>query len=304
MPIVQSALAPLFLLIALGAWLGWRAYPGGDFWPRAERLIYTLLFPALLIATLATADVARVTALPLAAVVLAPLLAMAGLLWAARRRLALGAPAFTSVFQGALRFNTYVALAGAAALHGDAGLTIAAVAIALMVPTINVLCVLCFVAAGTLGHASIGRSLRELLRNPLIVGCAIGITLNLSGIGLPGVAEPTLRLLGRAALPLGLITVGTALRPAAVLRAGRAFWLTTLVKLMLLPALALVLALLVGLDTQTTHVALLFTAVPTATSAYILSRQLGGDSELMAAIITGQTVLAMLTLIFWLGVAV
>ncbi|MES1929830.1 auxin efflux carrier [Salinisphaera dokdonensis CL-ES53] len=303
MLVVQSALAPLFALIALGALLGWRDYPGGDFWPRAERLIYTLLFPALLIATLAGADMQRVALLPLATVVLGPLLLFAALLWAARSRLGLDAAAFTSLFQGALRFNTYVALAGAAALHGSNGLLVAAVAIALLVPTINVFCVLCFVASGTLGRAGIGRSLRELLRNPLILGCAIGIALNISGMGLPAIAEPTLELLGRAALPLGLITVGTALRPGALWRSGRAFWLSAAIKLAALPATALALARLIDLDGQTTHVALLFMAVPTATSAYILARQLGGDSELMAAVITGQTLLAMLTLTFWLSVA-
>lgn len=303
MLVVQSALAPLFALIALGALLGWRDYPGGDFWPRAERLIYTLLFPALLIATLAGADIQRVPLLPLATVVLGPLLLFAALLWAVRSRLKLDPAAFTSLFQGALRFNTYVALAGAAALHGDDGLVVAAVAIALLVPTVNVLCVLCFVAAGTLGHAGLGRSLRELLRNPLILGCAIGIGLNTSGIGLPGIAEPTLQLLGRAALPLGLITVGTALRPGALWRSGHAFWLSSTIKLVALPATALALAWIIGLDGRTTHVALLFMAVPTATSAYILARQLGGDSELMAAVITGQTLLAMLTLSLWLSVA-
>lgn len=298
---VQNALGPLFVLILLGALLGWKNYPGGDFWPRAERLIYYLLFPALLVHTLATADVANVPVARLAAVVLGALLVFATLLWALRRRLDLDDAAFTSVFQGALRFNTYVAIAGAAALHGPAGTTNAAVAIALMVPSVNVLCVLCFIAAGTLGRSGLLRSLLELIRNPLILGCALGIALNASGVGLPGWSAPALGLVARAALPLGLIAVGVALRPAALVRSGRAFWTSTLVKLVLLPALTLALATLFGLDPVSRDVAMLFTAVPTATAAYILARQLGGDSELMAALITGQTLIAMLTLPLWLG---
>lgn len=298
---VQQALGPLFLLILLGAALGWRNYPGGDFWPRAERLIYYLLFPALLVSTLATANVAEVPVTQLTIATIGPLLIFAAILWSARGRLKLSEPAFTSVFQGGLRFNTYVAIAGAAALHGEAGTTAAAVAIALMVPTVNVLCVLCFIAAGTLGRAGLWHSLRELFRNPLILACLIGIALNLSGIGLPGWSESTLKLVARAALPLGLIAVGVALRPAALVRSGRAFWASTAVKLALLPALTLVVAWIIGLDPVTRDVALLFTAVPTSTSAYVLARQLGGDSELMAALITGQTLLAMLTLPLWLG---
>lgn len=289
------------MLILLGALLGWRDYPGGDFWPRAERLIYYLLFPALLVSTLATADVGEVQVLRLAAATLGPLLVFAALLWLARGTLNLNEATFTSVFQGGLRFNTYVAIAGAAALHGEAGTTAAAVAIALMVPTVNVLCVLCFIAAGTLGRAGLWHSLRELLRNPLILSCAIGIVLNLSGIGLPGWSAPALELVARAALPLGLIAVGVALRPAALVRSGRAFWASSVVKLGLLPALTLAVAVPLGLDPVSRDVVLLFTAVPTATAAYILARQLGGDSELMAALITGQTLLAMLTLPLWLG---
>lgn len=298
---VQNSLGPLFVLILIGALLGWKNYPGGDFWPRAERVIYYLLFPALLIHTLATANVASVPVVRLACVVLGALLVFAALIWMLRAALNLNDAAFTSVFQGGLRFNTFVAIAGATALHGPAGTTAAAVAIALMVPTVNVLSVSCFIAAGTLGRASLLKSVLELVRNPLIVGCIIGIALNASGIGLPGWSEPTLGLIGRAALPLGLIAVGVGLRPATLVRGGRAFWASTLVKLVLLPALALVLALVFSLDPVSRDIALLFTAVPTATSAYILARQLGGDSELMAALVTGQTLLAMLTLPLWLG---
>ncbi|MFY0992746.1 AEC family transporter [Halomonas sp. C05BenzN] len=300
---VASALGPLFLLILLGAVLGRRRQPGGDFWPQMERLIYFLLFPAMLISTLASADVSQVPVARLALTLLGAMGLFASLLWLLRGRLRLGPPAFTSAFQGALRFNTYVGVAGAAALHGGAGATVAAVAVALMVPVVNVLCVASFIAAGTLGASSLGRSLAALVRNPLILGCLIGIALNLSGIGLPGWSGATVELLGRAALPLGLVAVGVALRPASLIRLDRGVWTSNLVKLVLMPALVLALALALGLDPVSRDVALLFAALPTATSAYILARQLGGDAELMAALITGQTLLAMLTLPLWLQLA-
>lgn len=297
---VASALGPLFLLILLGALLGWARQPGGDFWPRMERLIYFVLFPAMLVATLASADVSQVPVARLALALLATLALFAGLLWGVRHRLGLEAAAFTSVFQGALRFNTYVGVAGAAALHGNAGATVAAVAVALMVPVVNVLCVTSFIAAGTLGSSSLARSIAALARNPLILACLLGIGLNLSGIGLPGWSGEAVALLGRAALPLGLVAVGVALRPAALMRLDRGVWAANLVKLVLVPATVLALALLLDLDPVSRDVALLFAALPTATSAYILARQLGGDAELMAALITGQTLLAMATLPLWL----
>lgn len=297
---IIGALGPLFLLILLGALLGYRRWPGVEFWPQLEKVIYFVLFPAMLVSTLATADVASVPIGRLALTLLGTLSVLALLLWAMRGWLHLDSAAFTSVFQGALRFNTYVGVAGAAALHGSAGATTAAVAVALMVPVINVMCVASFVAAGTLGKASMRKSIAALAQNPLILACLVGIGLNLSGIGLPGWSQDTVTLLGRAALPLGLVAVGVALRPAALLRLDRGVVVSNSVKLLLLPALVLAMAWLLGVDDITRDVALLFAALPTATSAYILARQLGGDAELMAAIITGQTLLAMLTLPLWL----
>jgi predicted permease len=297
---ITGALGPLFLLILLGALLGYWRWPSDTFWPQMERMIYFVLFPAMLVGTLATADVSQVPVGRLAFVLLSAMALFGLLLWCLRGWLQLTPAGFTSVFQGAVRFNTYVGVAGAAALHGSLGATTAAVAVALMVPVVNVMCVASFVAAGTLGGASVGKSVMALIKNPLILACLAGIGLNLSGIGLPGWSQDTVELLGRAALPLGLVAVGVALRPMALLRIDRGVLATNSVKLLLMPAVVLALAWGLQLDPVSRDVALLFAALPTATSAYILARQLGGDAELMAAIITGQTLLAMLTLPFWL----
>ncbi|MBS3668140.1 MULTISPECIES: AEC family transporter [Halomonadaceae] len=297
---ITGALGPLFLLILLGAVLGYGRWPSDTFWPQMERLIYFVLFPSMLVGTLATADVSQVPVGRLALVLLGAMALFGLLLWRLRGWLQLTPAAFTSVFQGAVRFNTYVGVAGAAALHGSLGATTAAVAVALMVPVVNVMCVASFVAAGTLGGASVGKSAMALIKNPLILACLAGIGLNLSGVGLPGWSQDTVALLGRAALPLGLVAVGVALRPAALLRIDRGVLATNSVKLLLMPALVLALTWILQLDPVSRDVALLFAALPTATSAYILARQLGGDAELMAAIITGQTLLAMLTLPLWL----
>jgi len=93
------------------------------------------------------------------------------------------------------------------------------------------------------------------------------------------------------------------LRPQALLRFDRGVWASNLIKLVLMPAFVLGFALLLGMDAVSRDVALLFAALPTATSAYILARQLGGDAELIAALITSQTLLAMLTLPLWLHLA-
>ncbi|MBL1379384.1 AEC family transporter [Zobellella iuensis] len=298
---VSHALGPLFLLILTGALLRRLRFPDEQFWHGAERFIYFLLFPAMLISTLATADFGQVAFTGMVGLLAGLLLGLATVLWLLRHRLELDIPSFTSVFQGALRFNTYVGLAGAAALYGDAGITAAAVAIAVMVPLVNILCVLMFVGVDGGDQSGLWNAIKALAKNPLLLGCVIGIALNATGIGLPGWSRDTLSLAGQAALPLGLIAVGVALQLKALRGTGRAFWQACAIKFAALPVLALLIGWLTGLGEIELGVVVLFTALPTATSSYILARQMGGNAPLMAAIITGQTLLAMAVLPVWMS---
>lgn len=298
---VSHALGPLFLLILTGTLLRRLRFPDEQFWHGAERFIYFLLFPAMLISTLATADFGQVAFTGMVGLLAGLLLVLAAVLWLARHRLGLDMPSFTSVFQGALRFNTYVGLAGAAALYGDAGITAAAVAIAVMVPLVNILCVLMFVGADGGDQSGLWSAIKALAKNPLLLGCVVGIVLNVTGIGLPGWSRDTLSLAGQAALPLGLIAVGVALQLKALRGTGRAFWQSCAIKFAVLPMLALLVGWLAGLGETELGVVVLFTALPTATSSYILARQMGGNAPLMAAIITGQTLLAMVVLPVWMS---
>lgn len=298
---VSNALGPLFLLILTGVVLRRLRFPDPQFWHGAERFIYFLLFPAMLISTLATADFGQVAFSGMISLLASLLILLAAGLWLLRNRLGLDLPSFSSVFQGSLRFNTYVGLAGAAALYGEAGITAAAVAIAIMVPLVNILCVLMFVGCGGSGQSGLWGAMRALVKNPLLLGCIIGIALNASGIGLPGWSRDTLALAGQAALPLGLIAVGVALQLEALPGTGAAFWQACVIKFGLLPLLALTAAWLLGLQGVELGVVVLFTALPTATSSYILARQMGGNAPLMAAVITGQTLLAMAVLPLWMS---
>ncbi|WP_114417021.1 AEC family transporter [Marinospirillum perlucidum] len=290
------ALGPVFIVLLLGVVLQRLRFPSPDFWPHLERLVYFLLFPAMLIARLATADFTGLDVGRLLLAVLLLILLMLLLTWLLRTWIAADAAAFTSVFQGALRFNTYVALATSAELLGSLGLALAAVIMALMIPLLNLLCVLIFALYAGDQRSSVKTTLLALAKNPLILACLLGLLLNVSGIGLPGWSEPVMELLARAALPLGLLAVGVALNLQALEGAGRPVVASSLLKLLVMPLAAMLISQLLGLDTQAQSVLVLFAAMPTATSAYILARQLGGDAPLMATIITAQTLAAMLTL--------
>ncbi|RDD62755.1 AEC family transporter [Ferruginivarius sediminum] len=293
---IIAAILPVFLLIFLGVWLRARGFPGDGFWGPAERLTYFVLFPVLIVTTLAKADLAGLSVLPMAAGIVTTLVTMTVLLVALRHYLGVDGPGFTSLVQGAIRMNTYICLAIAAALWGHAGVSVAAIVVAVMVPTVNVLSVTVLARFGTQGQPSPGRVLKQLVTNPLIVAAVGGVLLNVSGLRLPPVIGPMLEILGRAALPLGLLAVGAALDFRAARANARLIAQNTLTKLALTPAIAAVILWAFGVEGLTASVALLFLASPTATSSYILARQLGGDAVLMAGILTAQTGAAMITL--------
>ncbi|MFC6791622.1 AEC family transporter [Methylobacterium komagatae] len=286
------ALLPIALLIALGAALRRARFLAESFWPQAERLGYYVLLPSLFVHGLGTARLDGVPVLTLAAVLVGSTVAVALVLLALRPRLALDGAAFTSVFQGGIRFNNYVGVSAAAGLFGAQGIALAAVANAAIVPTVNILCVLVFAWFGSGGRLAPAAILRQLALNPLVVASALGIALQATGLTLPPGIEPVLKALGQASLPLGLLCVGAALDFGTARTWIRPLAVTSVVKFGLMPLATVLACLALGLRGPAAATALLFQALPTASSSYIMARQLGGDAPLMAGIIALQTVLA------------
>jgi hypothetical protein len=283
------ALWPLFALIVAGFYLRRWDFPNEAFWPGAERLNYFILFPALLFSSLANAPLDNPALPRLALAVLLGLgSAWLGLLVLRRLR---GWPAgrFGAFTQGALRFNTYLGLAAVGSLYGQEGLTLAALMLALMVPTVNVLSVWSLTAERGVSARSL---LLPILKNPLILACLGGALVNLSGLGLPGGSERLLGLRAAASLPLGLLCVGAALKPEQLGGEIPALVWNSSLRLLVMPLLAWAVAYGLHLPPMESSVLVLFFALPTAPTAYVLTRQLGGDSHLMAGIITLQTLLA------------
>ncbi|MCJ2035931.1 AEC family transporter [Methylobacterium sp. J-068] len=289
---ILLALLPIVLLIGLGAALRRWRFLGEAFWPQAERLGFYVLLPALFVHGLVGAPLEGVPIGALAGVLVASTLAVAAGLLASRRFLGFEGAAFTSIFQGGIRFNNYVGVSVAAGLYGAQGIAMAAVANAAIVPTVNVLCVLVFARFGTLGRLSPTGILRLLALNPLVLACLVGIGLKVAGIGLPPGIEPVLRALGQASLPLGLLCVGAALEFGAARRWMRPVLVASAAKFVAMPLATLAACLAFGLHGPAAATALLFQALPTASSSYIMARQLGGDAPLMAGITAVQTVLA------------
>jgi predicted permease len=204
--------------------------------------------------------------------------------------------AFTSIVQGGIRFNSYVLLAFVDSVYGDKGLVLAAIVMAFVIPFINVLCISTFALYVRKGKFSLLTFLKTIVKNPLILACAIGGVINGSDVVVPLVALKTLSILSNAALPIGLLSVGVGLEFKYIHSAKKELIASTLIKLIYFPIVIYGVGLVFGLSNQMLAIAVIFGAMPTAVSGYILARELGGDTTLMASIITLQTLFCMITL--------
>jgi malonate transporter and related proteins len=299
MSTILSNLAAVFLVIALGWLLRLTKVVPDEAWSGFERVTYLVLFPAVIIQTIAISKPGQTPFLAVALALVGAVLSVSVGLMLLRRpleRIGINGPDFTSVFQGAVRWNTFVALALASSLHGPTGVALMAVAIAAMVPLLNVLSVSVLSRHAGGKRLSPQAMLRAILLNPFVWSSLAGLALNpVSGL-LPVTAVASLDIVGRASLAAGLLVVGSGLELKRLRRPGAATWLALILKLAAMPILAWALARGMGVSGMSLQIVVIAAAVPTATASYILSRQMGGNAPLMAEIITAQTILAMLTL--------
>lgn len=292
---VALQLLPDFLLIAFGALLARARMFDAAFWSAIERLVYFVLFPALLFRALATSPIAIGDAAPLVATGVAFTLAGMLLSGLAQPLLRLPHATFAACFQCGFRFNTYVALAAASRVGGTEGLALIGLLLGVLVPIVNV------AAVGMLARGSETRVAMEIARNPLVIACAAGIGWPVFGLPVPAVPARILELLAAAALPLGLLAVGAGLKLSRATLPWPALVWWNVVKLAALPALAFVLSGVFGLSPLERKIAVVMAAVPTAPSAYILAVQMGGVGAPVAMLISSGTLLAAITLPLWLS---
>ncbi len=286
-------LLPDFSLILLGfairRWMGL----GDHFWSGVEKLVYFVLFPALLVNAILRTRLDLAAATPLLATALGAMAAGMALAWLARPLFGVKTMVFASIFQCGYRFNSYIGLAAAGLLFGTPGIAALGLIIGLAVPFANLASVWMLARHGETGIW------REIGRNPLIWATLAGLLLNLAGFVPP---KPAAIFLGRradASIALGLLAVGAALRlqgQSGVL--GASLYLSA-VKLLALPLVAIVLGTGLGLSGTYLGVAVLFASLPTASSAYILAMRMGGDGRSVAWIISATTLASMLTMPLW-----
>ena len=284
-------LFPDFSLILLGYLVCRYTALNRPVWEQVESLVYYFLFPVLLFHSIVKSplDLGAASSLMGAGwatglIGIAMAYALPRLPWLGRH---IDVRDHASSAQIAFRFNSFIGLAIADRLAGPQGLQLIAVLIGVCVPLFNVGAVWPMAR-----HAQRGFG-RELLRNPLILSTATGLAANLLGFSVPVWAEPTVTRLGAASLALGLMAAGAGMQLNALAR-GKALAVAVLaIRHLLTPVVALGVALLIGLNPTQTTMLLAFSALPTASSCYVLAARMGYDGTYVAALVTLSTLMGM-----------
>lgn len=295
---VIETIAPIFLIIGFGAFLKARSAFADEFWRGVEKLTFNLLFPSLLFIKIAGSSVDWETALPVAAAVIGGVLLTGSVAVPFKALPGLGLDKFVSMFQGGFRPNTYVGIAVIFGIMGDGAVGPLSVTLLVLAITINM--------AGAWGHlywlnpAGTGSGLRGIaadsIRNPLIVACLLGLAFNVAGLGLPPVVAPTLDLISRASLPLGLMAVGASLSLRQMRGDAVPVTVAVICKLAVQPLITYAICRAIGLEGAALAVPVIFAGLPTSSTAYVVSRRMGSHAELSAAIVTATHLFAIVSI--------
>ena len=301
-----SAIAPIFLIIAIGHVLYRTEIVGESVWSAIEHICFYLLLPFLIIRTLSRANLGSVPVVDFLLVLIVAIFGMSTILilihalfW---RNSPDSGPSFSSVYQGATRFHGFVAIAVIGPLYGDAGVTLAALALAIMVPLLNASSVIVLSIYGRSDSQPKAKDVVvKILTNPLIIGCVVGLAFNWFGI--PDILFDTIDIIGAGGLGLALLAVGAGMKPGHAAQSKLLVATGVLTRLIGMPIIIITMSWLLGLDGLARTVAIIAGAVPTAASSYVMARKMGGDAELMSSIVTFQVIIAFFTLPFFIYIA-
>jgi len=289
-------LTPLYLLISLGFLLKKYQFPSLEFWPGIEKMIYFILFPVLVFVAILKAPIdlsliVKVIVITLIPALVSGLLQFVGLLSPSINRATV-----SSMYQGAVRNNTAISLVIVSWLLPDTGLAFMAVIILIMVPMNNLTSILVLLRYGNNTKEKPSSWWFDVIKNPLIIASAFGLIFNILKIELPLSLVNAADFLGRSALPFALLAVGAGLKFGSIFDNKLAISISSFGGLVVAPAISWGLCTIMGIEADLTKVVIIFSAMPTAVSSYILAKHMGGDADGMAQIITFQTVAAAFTL--------
>ncbi len=295
---IALLIAPIFSLLIVGNLLRRHGVLTMEFWRLNDRLVYWVLMPSLLFYKTSTAEYDPELVGTFATVILGSFLCVLCygiLIW--RMSFFSGAVS-SSILQGSLRHNTFVALALTERLYGAEGLALGTLASAMLIPTTNfsVVSLMVVMTSNNKDQNIFMAITRDLARNPLLLAVLAGFACNFMFDGELPVLHDVTRILGQGTLPITLLSVGASIRIKQMAADWKPMSFAIIGRMILFPLATFIIAEYMGLTEMQTMIALIFASVATASASFTLANQMNGDAPLMAAIITFQTCLTFVTI--------
>ena len=294
-------ISPVFLLIILGNILRRIKVPDLSFWEVNDKLCYWVLIPALLFHFISQVNLSSEMLYIYSAIVFAGFVITLSSAIIIGKLMGYSPEVWTSILQGAMRQNAFIALAIAGSFYGAEGLKIASLFMFIYVPSINIIIITIMVMSlNQIGQKDSKKVLAnvfgEVFKNPFILAMIAGLLVSLFGLENMSVIIDTTELLGSAALPIMLLTIGAKIKVRDLTLKITPIIISNTLKLIILPIVVYFLARYFGLSQTEIVVAVIFASVPTATMSYTLAKQFGADDQLMRGILTTQVALSFLTI--------
>lgn len=299
-----NATIPVFLVILIGYFLKHAGMLNDGFVKTSNKFNFKVTLPALLFVDLSTTDIiAEFDVKYVFYCAIVTVIAFAGL-WIGAK-LFVRDKAITGEFVQAC-YRSSAAVLGVAFIqniYGDSGM--APVMIIGCVPLYNVFAVLVltFENGSVKGRGQIRNAVVNIAKNPIIIGIALGVIASLIRLDMPAVFDKTIDMIAKISTPLALIAIGAGFEGRKAVAKIKPTAVTTVIKLVVLPALFLPLAVKMGFRDQELIALIIMLGSPTTPSAYIMSKNMGHEGVLTSSAIVTTTLLSSLTLTFWIFVA-
>jgi hypothetical protein len=298
---VLIAILPVSLLIIFGHLLKKKHFTNQHFWDDIDRIVYYVFLPALFFRNIAHTNF-NLDSIIVAVIFIINIMITMVLTILVQKFYATDAPSFTSILQGSIRFNNYIGLSTALVLFGAQSIGYIVSISALAIPVVNLLCTYLFCRYLPDKNLNIWQIVKKIFSNPFVSSCVAAIVFSCLKIPLPSVIDNALKMIGDTSLALGLLGVGAGLKFRVDKKYYLAITISSFLKLLIMPTISIILAIIANVSDRNALLSLiLISALPNATSSYVASKQIGGNSNLMSQIIFIQIIISIFTLPLILG---
>lgn len=295
-----EAVAPLFLLMLLGYGIKCSKLAKKEHFDVINRLIFNVFLPILLFYNIYRTDIGTVFNGKLILFTEICTLLVFGIGYGLVFLLTKDNAKRGVMLQGIFRSN--FAILGVPLVNyicGSNASGLSAVIVACVVPTFNVLAVITLERFRG-GNVKIGKLVKDIVTNPLIIGCALGAVFLLLGIQLPDFLESAVSDAASIASPLAIVALGAGFNFSSIKGSIKELTITVLARLLIVPALAITAAVLLGFRGEALVCLMVVFGAPTAVSSFSMAQQMGGDEDLAAQVVVFSSSLCLFTLFGWI----